>query len=322
MIKAKDRLHYFLAKIAGKNPDTELIPRTQTEYWLDQIAQKPSGSDLPEVDSTDNGKVLTVVDGEWDAAGASSGLPEVSSADNGKALVVDNGEWAVENLEFGLVVDVTMDSSIHTQFQYRLSHSFDEIKAAVLSGKNVVLYYQATIYQIFSATNWPQSSSNTMTFYGPIKYSGVNHVLYDYFQLNQSNQNYASFSTNYLTEAEVISAQPYEENGSLFLPGQSLNIIWESIFNYASPKVLYLMIVSEVETEHGNTLHYGDIFNVVKLWETEQYVEDYGGYYQTVRHVLFNAVMNINNVLKLVSYQADEVMETGNYALTRTETAL
>lgn len=322
MIKAKDRLHYFLAKIAGKNPDTELIPRTQTEYWLDQIAQKPSGSDLPEVDSTDNGKVLTVVDGEWDAAGASSGLPEVSSADNGKVLTVNDGLWSAELPENGLVVTAVIDTSISGQFQYRLSHSFDEIKAAVLSGKNVVLYYQATIYQIFSATNWPQSSSNTMTFYGPIKSSGMNYVLYDYFQLNQSNQNYASFSTNYLTAAEVFSAQPYEENGSLFLAGQSLDIIWESIFNYASPKVLYLIIVSEVETEHDNTLHYGDIFNVVKLWETEQYVEDYEGYYQTVRHALFSAVMVVNNVPKLVSYQADEVIETGNYALTRTETAL
>ena len=53
------------------------------------------GSSLPSVSSTDNGDVLTVVNGAWDKA-ASTGLPAVTSADNGKGLSVQNGAWATE----------------------------------------------------------------------------------------------------------------------------------------------------------------------------------------------------------------------------------
>lgn len=45
-------------------------------------------SSLPEVDSEDNGKVLTVVDGEWNKANAASGLPTPTSSDVGKVATV------------------------------------------------------------------------------------------------------------------------------------------------------------------------------------------------------------------------------------------
>lgn len=67
MIKVKDRIHYFLAKIAGKEPDTVLSPRTKTEYWLNEIANTVKEKSLPAVTSVDNGKVLTVVNGIWEA---------------------------------------------------------------------------------------------------------------------------------------------------------------------------------------------------------------------------------------------------------------
>lgn len=55
------------------------------------------GAMVPKVDSTDNGKVLKVIDGEWKPGEDVSGdnLPPVSSLDNGKVLKVVNGEWNI-----------------------------------------------------------------------------------------------------------------------------------------------------------------------------------------------------------------------------------
>lgn len=60
------------------------------------IAQKvPTGKSLPTVSSTDNGKLLTVVEGEWAKADAPTELPAVTSDDNGKVLKVADGAWGV-----------------------------------------------------------------------------------------------------------------------------------------------------------------------------------------------------------------------------------
>lgn len=52
---------------------------------------------LPQVTTSDNGKVLEVVDGEWAASTPSSGgadLPDITEADNGKVLTAVNGKWS------------------------------------------------------------------------------------------------------------------------------------------------------------------------------------------------------------------------------------
>lgn len=91
------------------------------------------GSDLPSVDSGDNGKLLTVVSGEW--AAANSPVPTVSSTDNGKVLTVVEGEWSAASASGGgLLVTVTYgEDSTAT-----LDKNYSEIKTAMLNGINVV----------------------------------------------------------------------------------------------------------------------------------------------------------------------------------------
>lgn len=48
---------------------------------------------LPSVDSGDNGKVLSVVEGAWAAANAPTELPAVTAEDNGDVLTVVKGAW-------------------------------------------------------------------------------------------------------------------------------------------------------------------------------------------------------------------------------------
>lgn len=53
------------------------------------------GASLPTVTASDNGDVLTVVDGAWNKADVPNELPTVTADDNGKVLKVVDGAWTV-----------------------------------------------------------------------------------------------------------------------------------------------------------------------------------------------------------------------------------
>ena len=74
----------------GLQPDTENITVKLNGVEI----SGGGGAGLPEVDSSDNGDVLTVVEGEWTNAAPASQLPAVSSSDNGNVLTVVEGAWA------------------------------------------------------------------------------------------------------------------------------------------------------------------------------------------------------------------------------------
>lgn len=64
---------------------------------INAITQKAAGAgiELPAVGKSDNGDVLTVVNGAWSKADAPTELPTVTADDNGKVLKVVDGAWAV-----------------------------------------------------------------------------------------------------------------------------------------------------------------------------------------------------------------------------------
>ena len=77
--------------------DIDLQPDTENITVLLNGEEVAGGSNLPEVDSGDNGKVLTVVSGEWAAATPATPpaeLPAVTATDNGDVLTVVEGSWA------------------------------------------------------------------------------------------------------------------------------------------------------------------------------------------------------------------------------------
>ena len=81
--------------LGASNPIAE--PQSRIEELLIDIYNQGAG--LPDVDQSDDGKVLAVVNGEWDKADIPDGnLPVVSDADNGKVLGVKNGAWAVDDI--------------------------------------------------------------------------------------------------------------------------------------------------------------------------------------------------------------------------------
>ncbi len=80
--------------LGASNPIGE--PQSRIEELLIDIYEQGAG--LPDVDQSDDGKVLAVVNGEWDKADIPDGnLPVVTSVDDGKVLSVKNGSWSAND---------------------------------------------------------------------------------------------------------------------------------------------------------------------------------------------------------------------------------
>lgn len=71
---------------------TDVVEEDNTSPVTSEAVHTAIEGVLPDVNSSDNGKVLSVVNGEWEKADADF-LPKVTPSDNGKLLGVVEGEW-------------------------------------------------------------------------------------------------------------------------------------------------------------------------------------------------------------------------------------
>ena len=79
------------------------------------IAEVVNEKGLPGVTEVENGKVLTVVDGEWAVADMPTELPKVTDASNGKGLIPMYGTWQVGSIPTRLpVVDNSNNGQVLT----------------------------------------------------------------------------------------------------------------------------------------------------------------------------------------------------------------
>lgn len=148
-IEPGDREEMLLAGILNKVRESNIDPATRKEALLKAILEAGLGDDLPEVDDTDNGKILTVLAGKWGKANPGSGnLPATSAADNGKILKVRDDTWATSQYAGAVEVIKITDA---TTTMGDVSTTLDAVNAA---GEHVVFdvsalnagMYLCTIY--------------------------------------------------------------------------------------------------------------------------------------------------------------------------------
>lgn len=134
-IGINDALSKLYLKLGG-NPQDIRENKSITDYIDDLGDVLKSLAELPGVSSSDNGKILKVIDGTWAKGDAPTELPTVSSSDNGKFLGVSEGSWGkVDALsDEPFIIKVDEDS----EYTITLNKTYAEIETAYKAGKRIL----------------------------------------------------------------------------------------------------------------------------------------------------------------------------------------
>lgn len=142
--------------------DVNLEPDTENITVRLNGEEITGGSELPEVDSGDNGKVLTVVSGEWAAANPAAPpaeLPAVTSSDNGDVLTVVSGAWAKATPSGGGGGSFIFDIEVDAQMEVTTTVTYAQILAAYTNGQMPVCRLYNDPYTFLPLTEYDPSDA-------------------------------------------------------------------------------------------------------------------------------------------------------------------
>lgn len=94
-----EALRNLYTALGGSSADVANIAITpELISALATAAATIAAATLPTVSSSNNGQILTVVNGKWAAADPASQLPTVTAVNDGEVLTVVSGAWAAAAL--------------------------------------------------------------------------------------------------------------------------------------------------------------------------------------------------------------------------------
>jgi len=212
-----------------------------------------SGSDLPDVTVDDNGKILKVINGEWNKGDETKELPDVTQQDDGKVLTVVNGEWNKANVPSSSdLPDVTQedDGKILRVVEGEWAKSTESSGGLSNDTKDALLnLFQVVAYTIANAQEYYDALENALYPKNLVSISAVftqgANVIYDTDFLDDLRQ-YLVVTAHYDDEtSETISA--YTLSGTLSTGTSTITV------SYGGKTTTFTVTVTHATTTYSVT---------------------------------------------------------------------